>query len=742
MKRRLAIAVVLSFSLSVAASATERLPSTEFWLSEPYVADAPFSRSGLSMVAGHSRILAVWRDGRAGGFSQSKIWASRMSRDGAVLDPIGFVVSDAIGVGDPSVTWNGSTFLVAWPAGSATSLASVSESGVITPLPGIALSGRVSMASDGNTSLLVVSPSTQLYISKPPHAVILDREGRAIAPPVKLGTSSFFSASVAATPNGYFVTGGTDWRSIVAFRVATVGKVKELLTTENTGFGHAMGSDGNRMLVAYSAGSPSRLTVRMLAGDGASLGAPVAIAPNTEAPVVIWTGTQYVVSYITAGAAEVATHRFDANGVRLDDAPLIVGSGSRISQIALTPLDGDIAFGTVSHSSFHSAINARVFRPDGRTMSDVVTLSKGYPHQSHFSSAWNGSEYISAWIEASDRLRVVMGGIRPMGKPHDGRGVVLAHAQTVSVAAGKENAFIVWPDDDSGQFEGVIVVRENGSLKIAATVRIPRDPALYVNDVTALWNGTEYAVFWREGFSWISGARITANGLLLESGRVAQIGDLPRVSPFDSADKPVAAWTGTEYLLAWRVIEGPEQPGYQSTLVYPKPIYGLRVSRELNASGPRFVISRAHASQPVVANYGGDTWLSWVRWSDGKPPFREEEGLRVSRFREGVALDPLNGRELAPVWDQPIGTVLQDGLTVYTTRSAWRVLPSGDSLLAPSLVLPFDVKHLYDTTMRSTEPTIVGGGPAPLAIYRTPSRADRPLVGRFVVAPRTRAVGR
>lgn len=139
----------------------------EFGVDTPVlISKAPGTQFG-PVSASHGRdFLVVWLDGRKNvvddGLYGSRIYGTRVRQDGAVLDAVGFAISDSNsgGIGPFAVASNGSDCFVLRLLGSSLVTTMVTKDGLVSDLVGTAvqsqlLRGSLSIAFNGSEFLAV-----------------------------------------------------------------------------------------------------------------------------------------------------------------------------------------------------------------------------------------------------------------------------------------------------------------------------------------------------------------------------------------------------------------------------------------------------------------------------------------------------------------------------------------------------------------------------------------------------------
>jgi len=105
----------LSAPPSTAVQAARRV-GPERPLSAPVEAAAPESQGEPSIAFDGTNYLLVWRDHRQNEDRDTgDIWGARVTPEGRLLDPVGFVIADGLVLEDePEVAFGAGTYLVVW----------------------------------------------------------------------------------------------------------------------------------------------------------------------------------------------------------------------------------------------------------------------------------------------------------------------------------------------------------------------------------------------------------------------------------------------------------------------------------------------------------------------------------------------------------------------------------------------------------------------------------------------------
>jgi hypothetical protein len=134
--------------------------------------------------------------------------------------------------------------------------------------------------------------------------------------------------------------------------------------------------------------------------------------------------------------------------------------------------------------------------------------------QTNVRAAFNGVDYVVAWQEGQD-LRFAR--LTNNGERLDGNGKTVAHGslRLFDIAAGNGITLVVWNEDSaSGDTGKLHVTRIDASGAVLDTAP-PQLDTCYVRRAHALWNGSEFVVFW--SCTATVAVRIRPDGILIDA---------------------------------------------------------------------------------------------------------------------------------------------------------------------------------------------------------------------------------
>lgn len=731
--------IVFSLLSSARARAAGVLPSEEFRLTQPAIVPAPFWRNEVRLASAGDRLLATWVDWRDR--EAPSLRAMRLTADGAPIDPLGFPVALVAGLETTphAVASDGNDFLVAWSNFTSISLARISRDGEVQRLPGFALPcQRLSLVFDGARFLLTASA---LRDPTPTTLVVLDRTGVALHAPATLFQAPLTALATASASDGnlLLLIGGdlqlrgqrVDTKRLQQNQPSHV--IDDRIPSETD-----VTSNGSEYVAVWKSQSTAGLRAVKLDLEGKPTGPPILVAPDGSSPSIVWTGSQYVIAYRDASGLQ--SRRHDAELRAIGDSSSPVATCSLCSGIDSASIAGNAAIAWSTRSTdrpypgiyMHGEVRLSLVRPDG-TAGSAILASGGHPFQESPSGIWTGSEFLFSWLEPKSptsptRLRV--GGVSAAGAPLDGAGVAVADSWQAAIGGGNGVALIAWTELNGfeTQLKTALLTRQQGTLVVGRTSIIDSG---YLGSIAVVWNGEDFVVFYVRGVPFLPAppgepafycVHVNGDGLPGKPIRLAGASMAELRGPWLRA-----IWTGTDYYAAFTFPARQPRYGFNpSEPVPPAEVYGVRIARNLFPEAPA-LLGELHGTTPVLALSNGETVVVWTRWSDGVAPFRTDEGLRRVRIRNGQPVDPVNGSEIVAAFDVPLAMSCNgDRCTAYAESKLWTFSSSGSTAAA-------------STSLPTTVLGVVTGGPAPLTVYQD---AEGLLVGRYILPPRSRVVGR
>ena len=372
------------------------------------VSGGPTEQHRIDVAFDGTNYLVVWDDNRNG---THDIYATRVSPAGAVLDPAGIAVSvQPHDQNFPAVAFDGTNYLVVWEDYRAGGLADIfasrlSKAGAVLDPNGIAVStaaftqGKPDVAFDGTNYLLA-------WIDDHLHGGDFDIFGARVSPTGTVQAGSPFAISTAANNQDVPAVAHASGNSLVVWhdarndggldiygtRVNTAGSVLDGPT--GTGGIHVSGGDGDRFepavaasgadfFVAWTYRGPSTngldiYATRVRGSDGAVLdpaGIPISTAASDQDQAAIGLRDQYLVLWRDrrSGLYNIRGTRVSTAGVVQDNPDLAVAPNGVFDEAGPAVASNATSNWGVIYERNHVRWHGRLL-PHGRTQVGLDTL--------------------------------------------------------------------------------------------------------------------------------------------------------------------------------------------------------------------------------------------------------------------------------------------------------------------------------------------------------------------------------
>jgi hypothetical protein len=443
--------------------------------------------------------LVVWADRRdpANGFD---LYGARLGRAGTLLASAQALVSSIGDEFDPSLTWTGAGYFLAWDAPGASGRdvlgSRLDSNGAVLDVPNLTIS-----ATTSNQALPAVASSTSVVLAAwtdgrnfntshdDIYAARIGFDGRLLDPAgvlVSKAREPEFWPRVASDGTNYLVT-WTDLRAgdsnydVYGTRISPAGAVLDpagipISTANWNQLLASVASNGRGFLVAWT--------------DYRSSGNPSDTIPPPP--------------------ADVYAARVTSQGVVLDPTGIPIAAGPDDENTPALTSDGSDYFVVYQVGYYDSDLYGRRIRGDG-TLLDLgpIAVSTAAGSQRLASVGWDGTNYVAAWSD-NRSSGVVWQGFDIFATRVSTAGVVLdPEGIPTSTASGEQ----IWPAVAGGGPSTLITWSDGRSSTTGATM--------------------------------IYGARLSPAGQVLDPGGIAFSG------PPAGRDAPAAAWTGAAYLAVW-----------------------------------------------------------------------------------------------------------------------------------------------------------------------------------------------
>ncbi len=374
----------------------------------------------------------------------------------------------------------------------------------------------------------------------------------------------------------------------------------------------------------------------------------IAISPTPgrqDYPSVAFDGTNYLVVWEDNrnGTWDIFGARVSPDGVVLDTAGLVISAAPRNQIFPSLAFDGAnylIAWGDERYGA--SDINGALVNPMGSVISSIA-ISTANDGQTYPSVCFDGMNYFVVWVDKRYGYMQTLYSARvsPAGAVLDPLGIPVSwgvyRQESPATAFDGNNFFTVWQDNRNVTSYDIYGTRISSTGEVLDPFCIPISTASgnQLNPAIA-FGGGNYFVVWvdsRNGRSDIYGARVNQAGVVLDPSGIF-------IS--DNAQNPAVAFGGQFYLVAWDAGEN---------------IYCSRISLDgvvLDTLEIPVSIDWRFEYEPAIAFDTTNYFVVWWSYYYGDLNYRNEKNFILSENRQtivgqvwgarvsqsGVVLDP------------------------------------------------------------------------------------------------------
>jgi hypothetical protein len=570
---------------------------------------APGAQSDVAF--GGTGFFVVWRRGSGG----IQIRGARVASDGTLLDPDGRDVSPVVTSGgdrnDPSITFGGSSYLVAWSHRVGAS--------------------QTVRAARVTTAGAVLDP-----------AGVLVGAASAITPDVAFDGTNYLAVWTAFTQTG------SDLRAARIGQGGTVLAPGEIPVTQGPGvhgLDPAVAFGGTTYLALWAnIDFGTDIAGVRLSTAGAPVGAPFVLTPGVNAqvaPAVAFDGVNYLVVWMDDRSGfgfDIYAARVSLTGTILDPLGIPIATGAAAHEAPEVAFDGTSFLVVWSEAGADLETDVRAARVSTAGLlldptSIAVTAAGG--GQDDPDVARNGASWLVVWEDhraGAEQGDVYGARVASNGSVLDPAGIAIsATASDQSdprLACSPAGCLVVWGDPQTGSsapaggIDGARVAPDGAVLDPAP---IPISPGAGFRARPDLaFDGTNYLVAWIEPVGELYGARVSAAGAKVGAPKV-------RLAPGGREIAATAvAFTGTQYVVLWQ------------QLARTVDIYGTRVTpggKPRDLDGFAFSASSSQEAAPRAISSPAGVTVAYYR-SLPQAPFRSTFRSFVRTVRDADTRPP------------------------------------------------------------------------------------------------------
>ncbi|HEY5915598.1 MAG TPA: hypothetical protein VJA21_33860 [Verrucomicrobiae bacterium] len=658
--------------------------SPEFGMDQPVTVPRPGEHQLPAAAWNGTNWLVVWAE--LPGFFESPVdvVGARVSKEGALLDPLGILISRWEVTAAPSVASNGRDYLVVWDRWDRVTEfdiagARVTADGEVADSQRIVISNlpadqfQPSVAGDREGYLVVWKDrrtgDANIFGARVSNeGTVLDGDGF----PIRVGFGEKSRPSVARGPGGFLAVWSQELGAIFGARLDRNGTV---LDPNGIAVSGALGdqmypsvaANSNAYLVAWhnfhsSTPNPEETDVYgALVTPAGDVSAAQVIASNTlpyfRASPGLGAGTDdFLVAWndLQAVPPGIYASRISSSGAVLDPGAVLIDSVPGTLTPAVAAYDNGFLVvwnrasspqGGFGSAIFASRLNTQVERLDPQPL--LITAKDN--DETSPAVASNGTNWLVVWEDwrSTDNIDIYGARIGYNGTPLDLVAIPISTQPRFkldpAVASAGGDYLVVWVDGRNAGFPYTDIygarVRTDGTVLDPAGIAICTAASGQITPAISS-DGENYLVTWADArvtnTSDIYAARVNQAGTVLEPDGFAVNSQSHRAS------LPTAAFNGQEFLVAWsQSAHDPEHDG---------DILGARVSRDGIVLDPDAILitSATNAQRgPAIAAAGSDFLVIWADTRNTVTPSGDTFGGEIYGARidaGGIVLDPLGFR--------------------------------------------------------------------------------------------------
>jgi hypothetical protein len=544
--------------------------------------DSPVTVSGFGQPAvafDGTNFFLVWSESRSTGPGiGTRVYGTRVSPAGTVLDGFGIELSFGAYGNAPCVAFDGTNYLVVYQGVAGFQGIRVSTGGALLDAAPLTIFSIV--GSGGGPSQQVIgfdgvnyqvvwtdqrnsgTTGTDIYAARVSKAgVTLDTSGYAVATAAK----DQYSPQIACSSNGCMVS-WTDVRAgtqedVYEARLTQMGTVQNangtpVTATADSEGGPSIAFDGTNYLVAWQNYNTTTFVYSTRAARVSSTG--TVLDPNgivlagsntSQTPFVTFDGTNYVVDWLDGLSSSGQVARVSKAGVLLDSTSIALGRylwGRAAGGAGETVVASPVGLKRINSAAQVLDANPVLFELRANPETTVA-------------SAFDGTNFLLVWLDSraltysqSQLLQVYGARVSATGAVLDPLGIAISPSATgvssADVAFDGTNYLVVWsPGPTSCCKVGGARVSQAGAVLDTSPIVVANNGA--AGKAAIAFGSGNYLATWDTGTS-VLAARVSPAGTALDGNGKTISG---------SAGSPAVTFVGGNYLLAWQTTTPPIQ---------------------------------------------------------------------------------------------------------------------------------------------------------------------------------------
>jgi hypothetical protein len=593
--------------------------AAEIPLTQPETVPAALSQFGAVSASDGDGYLALWSDSRSSA-GQFVVRATRVTRDGVVLDPTGIPLPIVPNAG-LSVTWTGTSYLVLWGKYDPASLWALRldrDARIIDGPRLLAQNVLFSSVTCNGSEIVVGTLAWPVDGPVEPHALFLTQDA-VVTGDVKLAGSSGGAPVLAWNGSHYAAvwvadetTYGVSAYSLrgVRFRAdGTLDPEPRLLADGSDIFQPALASDGEGGFVVVTAldSNPFRVT-RSISADLLTVSLPSQLPGTYTNASILWLGTHYAV--FGASGSWLIGARVDREGRPLDSTRIVIEQQSIGDYFGVPATNGhDLFFAwsgvapgspdDTDRNVYATRVAASSFDLRSRSL-----LSVSAPRQVRPMLAGGTTNLLAVWLEGTT---VYAKRLARDGTPLEESAIPLPDFGFTTDVVFNGTDYIVVGVNRFGSELLTLRVHADGTLRADGGMHVPN-----ASPLAAAGNGSTTMLLWSDFEGTTGASRLREDGSFLDPTPLI-------VTARERESVDLVANGAGEFLAVWAEVEYPQfgHGGYDRA-----DIRAARISNELvnlDTGGFDVAASPAVELNPRAA-WNGREWL--VVWTTSASELR------------------------------------------------------------------------------------------------------------------------